>query len=398
MLDRLIKFFTSLKLTVVLLGAAVVLVFVGTLAQVHEGLYAAQTRFFKSWFVFGLQMGPERTVPIILPGGYLIGTLLLINLTAAHIKRFHLTTKKLGIHLTHAGIILLLMGQLLTDMLSTESAMNLNEGETKSYSEDFRANELVLIDTTDPQTNEVIAIPETLLARERQIDDKRLPFTLRIKNYWPNADLLRGESTGAFRTTATHGAFTNAYVQPKPEITDMDSRDLPAAEVELSNGPNSLGIWLVAAGLGTPQILSHAGKTYEIALRFTRYYKPFSITLLKATHENYPGTETPKNFASRVRVENPDKKEDRETQIYMNNPLRYGGFTFFQHQMLADEAARMKIARQRGGPPPPPSSTFQVVQNPSWLAPYLGCVIVGLGLVVQFMIHLVGFVTKRRAA
>ena len=46
MLDRAFKLLTSLKLTVVCLGIAVVLVFVGTLAQVDEGLYQAQVRYF----------------------------------------------------------------------------------------------------------------------------------------------------------------------------------------------------------------------------------------------------------------------------------------------------------------------------------------------------------------
>jgi hypothetical protein len=275
--------------------------------------------------------------------------------------------------------------------------MQITEGETKNYSEDFHANELVVIDTSDPATNEVVAIPETLLLHEKEVRHERLPFALRVKNYWLNADLLRNESPGALRTTATRGNFTNAYVQPKAEVTDGDNRDFPAAEVEVSAAEGTFGTWLVGAGL-KPQTFSHGGRNYEIALRFTRYYKPFSLTLLEATHEKYAGTEIPKNYASRVRVQNPENNEDRETRIYMNNPLRYGGLTFFQHQMFADEAVRMKIAREQGGSPPPATSTFQVVQNPGWLAPYLGCAIVAAGLVVQFMIHLVGFALKRRTA
>jgi len=41
---------------------------------------------------------------------------------------------------------------------------------------------------------------------------------------------------------------------------------------------------------------------------------------------------------------------------------------------------------------------LQVVHNPSWLTPYLACALVGGGLVVQFMIHLVGFATKSKLA
>src|SRR5271154_1685403 len=119
MVNRIIKFFCSLRLTVVLLGAGLVLVFVGTLAQVHEGLYDAQVRYFKSWLIFRPTIGAARW-PVILPGGYLIGTMLLLNLLAAHIKRYQFTRKKAGIHLIHGGLIVLLMGQLLTDVLSHE--------------------------------------------------------------------------------------------------------------------------------------------------------------------------------------------------------------------------------------------------------------------------------------
>src|SRR3984957_5270637 len=87
MLDRVAKFFCSLRLTVVLLIAGLVLVFVGTLAQVHEGLFAAQVRYFKSWYVWKPTIG-DSAWPVLLPGGYLIGSLLLLNLIAAHIKRF----------------------------------------------------------------------------------------------------------------------------------------------------------------------------------------------------------------------------------------------------------------------------------------------------------------------
>jgi hypothetical protein len=39
---------------------------------------------------------------------------------------------------------------------------------------------------------------------------------------------------------------------------------------------------------------------------------------------------------------------------------------------------------------------LQVVRNPSWLTPYIGCAMVGVGLLVQFMYHLIGFVSKRK--
>ena len=48
MMHRFVSIVTSLRLTVVCLVAALILVFVGTLAQVDLGLYAVQAKFFRA--------------------------------------------------------------------------------------------------------------------------------------------------------------------------------------------------------------------------------------------------------------------------------------------------------------------------------------------------------------
>src|SRR2546426_6025076 len=184
MLDRVIKVLTSLKLTVACLGLGVILIFIGTLAQVDEGLYQAQARYFRSWLVLR-----PLNWPIVFPGGYLLGSVLLANLFAAHAKRSELTRKKAGLFMIHIGIILLLLGQLLTDMLSRESAMWLVEGQSKNYSESFHENELAVVDTSDPESDSVVSIPEAMLARRKEIPVTQTPFTLRVKNYWVNSVL-----------------------------------------------------------------------------------------------------------------------------------------------------------------------------------------------------------------
>jgi hypothetical protein len=87
-------------------------------------------------------------------------------------------------------------------------------------------------------------------------------------------------------------------------------------------------------------------------------------------------------------VDNPGENEARETKISMNNPLRYAGLTFFQYQMTAGEMAQKRGLRS--------SSVFQVVHNPGWRTPYISCIMVGLGLMIQFLMHLIGFAMKQR--
>ena len=92
-LNWLIRIFTSLRLTVILLAFAIVLVFIGTLAQVDEGLYNAQARYFRQWIIFGLDLFGQK-IPLILPGGYLIGTMLLVNLSPRTFIVFNCRSKK----------------------------------------------------------------------------------------------------------------------------------------------------------------------------------------------------------------------------------------------------------------------------------------------------------------
>src|SRR3954471_1193696 len=112
LMHRLRAFFVSLKLTVTLLVLGMILVFWATLAQVDLGVWGVQERFFHRFIVTERIPGTPLWAPY--PGGYLIGTLLLLNLIAAHIDRFKFTFRKLGIQLTHAGVIVLLLGELFT--------------------------------------------------------------------------------------------------------------------------------------------------------------------------------------------------------------------------------------------------------------------------------------------
>jgi hypothetical protein len=412
----LVQFFTSLRLTVTLLAFAIVIVFIGTLAQVDEGLYNAQARYFHQWLIFGVAVD-GRNVPLLLPGGYLIGTLLVINLVASHIYRFQLSTKKIGIQIIHAGVILLLVGQLATDMLAHESQMHFFENQTRAYSESWHNNELAF--TSDSGNGEeVVAIPERLLTSGSEITNKSLPFTVHIDSYWTNSEpSFRAPMMKNGAPLTPNGIANHFDFYPVAETKDPDAKNVPTALISIIGPQGSLGQWVVsgwsaddqmvdvvrenyaqqvgpqmaenvAKQLTEPQSISVNGTTYTFALRPERVYLPFSIELLKATHTVYEGTEIPKDFRSRIRLRNDKTKEDREVEISMNHPLRYDGLTFYQYQMDAGQAA------QQAGRPP--SSVLQVVHNPSWLTPYIGCGMVAVGLTTQFLSHLIVFLTKRK--
>src|ERR1041385_1827300 len=328
MLDRLVRFFTSLKLTVVLLGLGLVLVFWGTLAQVDLGLFRAQNEFFRSFFIYGGPKAASWKIPVF-PGGYLVGGLLLINLVTAHFTRFKFTRRKVGIWMIHVGVILLLVGQLLTDVLSQESAMHLRENETRNYSETERRAELAVIYTTDADADTVVAIPQNLLKPRQDIQHRQLPFTIRVKEFYANSQAADREAESLAPPASSRGTGANAVVKELPKVTDMNHRDVPSSVIEILTPQGSIGTWLVSEWIERPQSFTYNNRTYELALRPQRHYKPFSLHLVKFTHEVYAGTEVPKNFSSRVLLDRPDTGEKREVDIYMNNPLRYAGETFY---------------------------------------------------------------------
>ena len=410
-MKQIVAFFTSLKLTVVLLAFAIVLVFIGTLAQADEGLYGAQAHYFKQWIVVGANLFGHK-IPLLLPGGYLLGTFLLVNLVASHIYRFEFSFKKAGIQLAHAGVIVLLVGQLSTDLLSRELVMSFTEGETRNYSDSATEHELVFQSPT-----EITAIPEKLLTPDTKLQITSLPFLIRVKQHWHNSDInFRAPMMQNAPPLAPNGLAQFFDFSKAEDARTVDERNVPTVLLEFLTPAGSLGDWVasdwagdaglvvsvrnqymqmgagmaqkIADDLMAPQTIEVGGQKFTFTMRPARIPHDFSLTLLKATHTVYPGTDIPKDFRSRVRIDNPRTGEKREVEISMNHPLRYGGYTYYQYQMDAGQ-----VAEQAGHTP---SSVLQVVHNPARLTPYIGCAMVGAGLVIQFMFHLVGFVARQK--
>jgi hypothetical protein len=377
MVNGIIQFFTSLKLTVVCLGFAIILVFIGTMAQVDLGIHIAQQKYFQSFFIYWSPENSTWRVPVF-PGGRLIGGFLFINLIAAHIYRFQMRWNKLGILLLHLGIFLLLLGGLLTELLSVESQMRIREGETKNYSESLNSTELIIVDASQQDLDEVVSIPDGYLGRHKMIQHPRLPFRVNVVKFFSNSTVVPSKGTPS---AVTHGFGKDLIITEMPRVTKQNEMDIPSVIFEIVSTEGSLGTWLCSLELMGRQEFQYQGKRYELQLRQERYYKPYSIKLLDFTHDRYDGTDIPKNFSSKIRLVNAEKKDDREVLIYMNNPLRYEGETYYQSGFERDNL----------------TTVLQVVRNPGWITPYLACALVALGLVIQFSMHLFKFGRRKDA-
>jgi hypothetical protein len=397
----------DLRITLTLLSLSMVLIFVATLEQVRIGIRGAQAEFFES--IYGMWNYPLQfwggeflnPLPIPIPGGYLLGGLLIINLVAAFITRFQWTGKKMGIQLIHLGIIMLLIGQLATQAMQEESRMQINKGESKNYLERFHGVELAFIDVTNPDSEHVVALPQALLENGGTHYSKDLPFKVKVLDFGPNcefsslppAHMLKGPSAGVNRGVIKS---TNLQINPKPEDFSSEGMNFGYVVFELLDGAQSLGTW---AAISHPagnhwwsqinpkmgdlafQPIRQDGRLWGATLRPEREYLPYSIELLGIANEFYQGTEIPFNFESEIILKT-EGDQNRRALVYMNTPLRHEGKTFYQYQM--NKAADYTV--------------FQVVRNPSWLVPYIACILVSLGLLWQFSFHLARFLNKNVAS
>jgi hypothetical protein len=103
---------------------------------------------------------------------------------------------------------------------------------------------------------------------------------------------------------------------------------------------------------------------------------PFSITLNNFRRDVYPGTNMPREYESRVTIEDGDIIWP--AIISMNEPLRYGGYTFYQSSTLVDRDGE-------------PISILSVVTNKGWVFPYISGILLGFGLIY----HLIWRIRKR---
>ncbi|WP_291271120.1 cytochrome c biogenesis protein ResB [Geothrix sp.] len=365
---RLWKFLKSFQLTIVLLALLMALVVLCTLAQVEMGTAGAVNAYMRSFFVW--RQFPALPFPLpVFPGAALVGLLLTLNLIAKTLDIQRSWTKA-GMWLVHSGLVILFAGEFVAGMMQVDTNMSIEVGQTVNYVQSYKNVELAVIDVTDPAFDEVYSVPDTLLSRRASIPVPGTPITLNVKRFYPNAEL--SNLPPGSPALATAGVGQGVAIVERPTVTADNDMNQTSVVVEPVAGGRSYGTWLASVAIGQPQTFTHEGRTYALTMRLRRQYLPYAFTLKQFRHDVYPGTDIPKNFSSLVQVVNPAQNESREVLIYMNQPLRYEGKTFYQASFGKNDTL----------------SVLSVVENPGWLLPYVSCVLVSLGLLVHFAIVL----------
>lgn len=364
-LNQTFAFFASYGLSIVLLFLLLVLVFLGTIEQVNQGLYEVQKRYFESFFVVHY-LGP---LPIPLPGAYLLLGLLLINLICGAIVRPAMTTQRIGLLIGHFGIIFMILAGFVTYHYSTSGHMTLYEGESSNEFQSYYDWEVIVRALSPPGHEWVIPQEDfkRLDANERRVFyAEDLPFELELRGFMKNAHprpIAPGIEQGV----------DGYLLQERPPETQAEANiaGLYAAVIEAPSGVRHEGIlWGMSRG---PWMINSQGVDYAIDLRHRRWQVPFTIHLEKFTRELHPRTGIPSNFMSDVvKIEN---GTPQHIEIKMNEPLRQHGYTFFQSSWGPQNARGNERL----------FSVFAVVRNPADQWPLYATVIVSLGLVIHFL-------------
>jgi len=295
--------------------------------------------------------------------------------------------------LIHIAVGLLMVGQFAFGDRQIEERMNLVEGQSSSLACRTDEVELAVLSPIADAADDVAvtAISGRLLAAREgkepiQVDP--LPFSLKVLAFFPNSAVTRVGPFAENRATAGLGKNWLATQQP-PEGGASSRSNIASAYVQLTDRSSDevIGTFLVTQFLNDRSQLfmaaegdvcdtvNVAGTSWQLQLRFRREYKPYRVTLDDVRRIDYSASETPRDYSSFVTFTDPQTGAEQPGRIWMNNPVRYKGETFYQSQYSQVQLAGGEIGEMTG---------LQVVENAGWLIPYVACVLAFWGMLVHF--------------
>ena len=355
MLQRL----SSIRITVVCLSLLFVLTFWGTVAQVNQGLYSSQERFFNSliFFVWGW---------LPFPGARLVLWVLFINLLCVTITRFrhYKISTHFGILIIHFGLLLYFVAAFVTFHGAKESHLTLMEGEGSNVSSAYHEWELSIW-IQEGNKRQVIASDLKNLHSGQILSFEEIGLTFLVKEFYPNSQPyeIEGTEPKLKNDSGIHG------LKSIPSLIEPE-KNFPGGIFKIKNGSSDLGDILLFGGEIKPTKITYQGKEYFLQLRRKRMLLPFVLKLKDFKMEVHPNTQIARSYESLVEIQNNDVT--REVLISMNKPLRYKNFTYYQASYTIDELGREL-------------STLAVVRNSGRILPYVASLLTFGGLALHFL-------------
>ena len=335
------------------------LVVTGTVAQKYIGIYDSQRLFFSSFIVW---LGP-----LPLPGNRTVTALLLCSLLTKLILASPWRKATSGIFIAHLGVLMLLLGGLITAASSTEGYVALEKNETASHFFDYHQRILTISQNNKP----LMEIPFADIAKGKTITG--LPFTLTITNFCRNCTMaLRPNADDSFK-----GSAHKVMLSPLESYME-DERNLSGIEFTIP----TVGTYIAFEPMQNQPTFTVGRDAYAITLGRAAYPLPFTLQLLDAEKETHPGTDLPRSYRSTVLLS--DGNLHQRAILTMNHPLRYKGYTVYQSSFNGDNATE--------------SVSFAIVQNSGRVFPYVASITLCVGLLLHLCMRLPALIRRHNDA
>jgi len=355
------------KVFVFLIIWLMILVFFGTLAQRDQGLYLVQLDYFSSWIKW---FGPLPT-----PSAKLTMLAIFINLSGFFFRPNILKLQKIGITITHAGIMLMLIGSGLTSIFSIEGSMIIDEGKKSNFFENYYVKEFVIINKTNSDFDDYIIFDEPLLYKNSFLEFQDLPFKIEVLDYYANCNPIQKQDA-QFKNDFYKGMARNFYLQEiSPEKEYEKNRPGIIYEIIASGDIDIDGIYILFMGQPVPQLLNIENSHFEFKLRPYRTYLPFEIELTNFKKEMHPGTDVAKSYSSEINLL--EHGVSRKILIEMNVPFRHYDYTFYQASFIEQNEIQTTV--------------LATVKNYGRIFPYVSTIIMCIGI----LLHMLVMVSRR---
>ncbi len=327
------------------------LVVMGTISQKELGLYEATSKYFSSIILW---LGPLPT-----PGGLTTIGIIFIALTVKFIFYSPWNRKKAGTILTHLGILLLLLGGIITALSSKEGFMIIPEGSKVHAVSHYY--DRVLDFKNENGTLQTHNFHDLHKDDEIKLGDLKIKILEKCDNCGARAP------SGIYQNL--QGLAINMELYPLPDEKQKEANFSGAilSITDLKNDKNS-GTYIIMEDIPKNPKINET----EISLKRKEQTLPFSITLKDFRKIDYPGTNKAREYESDLIIR--DGGISWPATISMNKPLRYKGYTFFQSSF-----------EQR---PDVEVTVLSVVQNTGRAFPYISTFIIFLGLLTHLFIRL----------
>ncbi len=331
----------------------------GTFYQYEYGLFAAQKKFFQSWFFTIFDF-----IPFI--GTKTILLVLTVNLLAATF-RYQYKWSKAGIIIIHYGLIFLCFSSFYTHYFSQESVIVIEENQTLNYSLDYYDSELAIHEQKNSEKD--VASYDINQIKDRlgeRINFDRFDVVVTPVYVYSHA------RPGTFKDQVENasGIFSLNYL-PLPKERE---RTLPGGVFEVSSKDGTIKkkilLW---EGEVRPLVLDWQGKKLAFQIQRKHYPLPFEINLVDFKKEEHQGTAIAKTYQSEVRYIKDDNTFP--VLIAMNEPLRSDGYTLFQSSFSVDESGNQR-------------SVLSTVKNQGYYLPYVASLVISFGLLFHFLLML----------